>query len=282
MPFQQRHRAGHRRARRHRRGARRDARRRRSGRRGAGRRRLRAEHLRLGARSCAAASPACSRRRWSTSASRPSSSASPRSASAGARTRCTVEVSRRPARRTTCARRRTVHIAVRTADGTPPPAGSEVAVAAVDEGLLELHAEQELESARGDDGPARLRRAHGDRADGGDRQAPLRPQGAAARRRRRPADDARAVRHAAALAGPRAARRRRQRRGARCRSTIRSPASASPRSPPAASASSAPARPRSARRRISCCSPACRRWSARATAAGAVHRAQHHRPAARR
>jgi uncharacterized protein YfaS (alpha-2-macroglobulin family) len=32
----------------------------------------------------------------------------------------------------------TIHIAVRTADGTAPPAGSQVAVAAVDEGLLEL------------------------------------------------------------------------------------------------------------------------------------------------
>src|SRR5690606_33890303 len=31
-----------------------------------------------------------------------------------------------------------VTIAVRTADGTPPPAGCEVAVAAVDQGLLEL------------------------------------------------------------------------------------------------------------------------------------------------
>ena len=44
---------------------------------------------------------------------------------------------------------------------------------------------------------------HRDRAAAGRRQAPLRPQGAAARRRRRPAADARALRHAAALAAAR-------------------------------------------------------------------------------
>ena len=96
--------------------------------------------------------------------------------------------------------------------------------------------QSELEPPRGDDGAAELRRGDGDRADAGRRQAPLRPQGAAAGRRRRPAADARAVRHAAALEGARAARRRRRRRRSRCRSTTRSRASASSRSPRAATA----------------------------------------------
>ncbi len=49
-----------------------------------------------------------------------------------------------------------LRVAVRTADGLLLPAGSEVAVVAVDEGLLETASEQELEPARLDDGSARI------------------------------------------------------------------------------------------------------------------------------
>ena len=44
-----------------------------------------------------------------------------------------------------------VAIAVRRADGSAPPAGSEVALAAVDEGLLELLPNDVVEAARRDD-----------------------------------------------------------------------------------------------------------------------------------
>ena len=59
------------------------------------------------------------------------------SASAGPRTSSRSR-SRRRKPRTRCATRRASTIAVRRADGSAPPAGSEVALAAVDEGLLEL------------------------------------------------------------------------------------------------------------------------------------------------
>ncbi len=74
-------------------------------------------------------------------------------------------------------------------------------------------AERLVEAPRRDDGAPRRRGRDGDRADAGDRQAPLRPQGDRAGRRRRPRVGARALRHAAPVARARAARRRRQRDG---------------------------------------------------------------------
>ncbi len=110
-------------------------------------------------------------------------------------------------------------------------------------------AQRFVETAGRDDDAPRRRSGDGHRADAGDRQAPLRPQGDRAGRRRRARVGARALRHAAAVAGARAARRGGQRDG---RDSAERFADVVPhrrgRRRPARS-SSAPARRRSARRR---------------------------------
>ena len=154
---------------------------RRPGDRGAGEGRLRAERLRLGVRGARPRRRRRSRRRWSISASRRSSSASPRSRVGWAAHELAVKVTpsaeRLPraregdARRSPCAR----------PTAAAPPPGSEVALAAVDEGLLELRPTSRWKLLDAMMGRARRRRAKRDRADAGDRQAPLRPEGAARR-----------------------------------------------------------------------------------------------------
>ena len=90
------------------------------------------------------------------------------------------------------------------------PPGAEVAVAAVDQGLLELSPNDKLEAARRDDGRAPLRDRNLNRADAGRRQTPLRPQGNSARRWRRAANHPPTVQHPAAVEGRGYARRARR------------------------------------------------------------------------
>ena len=95
-----------------------------------------------------------------------------------------------------------VRIKVTGMGGKAPPPGGEVAVAAVDEGLLELMPNRSWEILPADDGPQGIRRSHGNGADAGDRQAPLRPEGLSPGRRRRKADHTGALRHPPSLEGP--------------------------------------------------------------------------------
>ena len=95
---------------------------------------------------------------------------------------------------------------VRRADGQKLPEGTELAVAAVDKGLLALRPNGSWRLLELDDAPAPLRDLHLDGTDDGHRQAPLRTQGTPAGRGRRQADHPRAIRHAAHLEGDGAAR----------------------------------------------------------------------------
>ena len=135
------------------------------------------------------------RRRAADGAGRPrqarrSSSASPRSTSAGAAHELKVTRQRRarglPRARQGAGEGRRAHRRRHAA-----AAGQRGRARRRRRGPARARAQRELEPARRDDGPARLRRAHGDGADAGGRQAPLRP----ARRCRRAA---------AAAAAPRA------------------------------------------------------------------------------
>jgi alpha-2-macroglobulin len=74
-----------------------------------------------------------------------------------------------------------VALQVTQRQGGKPVRGTEVALAAVDEGAARPRCRTELAVARRDDGRARHRGGYLHRADAGGRQAPLRPQGAAAR-----------------------------------------------------------------------------------------------------
>ena len=100
-----------------------------------------------------------------------------------------------------------VDVEVRRADGDALPEGAEIALAAVDEALLELRDNDSwaLLDAMMDERGLEVWTV--DRADAGRRQAPLRAQGRAARRRRRTRGRARALRYAAAVARARRARR---------------------------------------------------------------------------
>ncbi len=104
-----------------------------------------------------------------------------------------------------------VKISVRTFDGKAPAPGSTIAVAAVDEGLARAARQRQLETARRDDGSARVPGRDFDRRDASRRQAPLWNQGNSAGRRRWSSDYARTVRHAAAMEGVGRARCERRR-----------------------------------------------------------------------
>ena len=97
-----------------------------------------------------------------------------------------------------------VQITVTTPEGTPPPKGSEVALAAVDEGIARADAERQLETARLDDGQADLQRGDVHGSNARHRQKTFRHESSAPGRRRRQSVDARDVRHVAALERPRA------------------------------------------------------------------------------
>ncbi len=103
-----------------------------------------------------------------------------------------------------------VKVSVRTASGQAPPAGSAIALAAVDEGLLRADAQRQLEAPRCDDGAALVSGRNFDGADGGRRQATLRIEGNSAWRWRWAANHAQTLRYAALMegeGGPRCQRR---------------------------------------------------------------------------
>ena len=122
-------------------------------------------------------------------ASRRSASASPRSRVGTARRTSWRSRSAADKPATRCAARPWSTVQVNLPDGKPA-AGAEVALAAVDEALLELHAQQQLEPARGHAAAAQLGRGDLHRADarssaGGTTAARrCRPAAAAAGRRR--------------------------------------------------------------------------------------------------
>ena len=104
----------------------------------------------------------------------------------------------------------------------PPPTGSEIALAAVDEGLLELLPNKSWKILEAMMARARRGSRNVDRAEAGDRQAPLRPEGGRARAAAAAGGGARELFDTLlAVEGARAARRRRAARPSRCRSTIR-------------------------------------------------------------
>jgi hypothetical protein len=102
------------------------------------------------------------------------------------------------------------HVKVTLPNGQPAPAGTQIAVAAVDEALLELMPNNSWDLL----GAMLQRRAYGVETATAQMEIVGRrhwPQGRAGRRRRRQRADARAVRHAAAVESARDARRERQR-----------------------------------------------------------------------
>jgi hypothetical protein len=99
-----------------------------------------------------------------------------------------------------------IRIRVTRADGGTLPKGAEVALAAVDEGLLE----QQLETPRRHDGETRLRGGDRDGPGAGGGAPPLRHEGAAGRWGRGDAFHPRALRHPPLLEGPGQAGRRRR------------------------------------------------------------------------
>ena len=69
-----------------------------------------------------------------------------------------------------------VKIKVARSNNNRPGDGTELAVFAIDEALLELQGNNDMETAGIDDEAPRLWRDHCDRPDASDRQASLRPQ----------------------------------------------------------------------------------------------------------
>ena len=108
--------------------------------------------------------------------------------------------------------REKVKVTVRaaTADGKAPPAGSEVALAAVDEGLLELMANKSWDLLPALMGRRGYEVQTATAPDAGGGQAALRGQGAAPGGRRRPSGHARAAGHAAPVESPAAPERARR------------------------------------------------------------------------
>ncbi len=109
-----------------------------------------------------------------------------------------------------------VKISVRTFDGKAPPPGGCDRGRRGGRGPARAARQRQLETARRDDGPARLPGRNFGGRNASRRQAPLRNQGDSTRRRRRPPNHPRTFRHAAAVEGVGRAgcERRRDSRGA--------------------------------------------------------------------